>query len=369
MEKPKRKLVLANGEVFIGDGFGANVDAIGEIVFNTTMGGYQEIVSDPNYADQIIVMSYPLIGNYGITDEDYESKSLMLKALIVHEYNDSPSNFRYTKTLAELLEENNVPGLQGIDTRKLVRIIRNCGSMTAMLVDEAYETEDAIMVMKDYTKPLDGVKKVSCKKRWYSRTPNHKYNVVAVDCGIKFEFIKALNTLGCNVTMVPASIRADEILNLRADGLFLSNGPGNPDSAPDVVELVKALKGKLPIMGVCLGNQIIAKAYGATTYKMPHGHRGANHPVRDLANDLIEIVTENHCYAVDEKSLDGTGLKVTHRDVLDGTVEGVADATNNVFAVQFNPITTAGPKNSVRLFEKFIASMEDYIKLCQKEQI
>ena len=194
MEKiKKKKLVLENGDVYIGKGFGADTDAIGEIVFNTAMAGYQEIISDPSYADQIIVMSYPIIGNYGITDEDYESKGLMLRALIVRDYNDAPSNFRYTKTLAELLEEDGVPGMQGIDTRKLVRTIRDKGSMVACLTDEATPTEEVMERIKAFSYPTDQVKRAGCKKRWYSRTPNHKYNVVAVDCGIKNQMVHNLN--------------------------------------------------------------------------------------------------------------------------------------------------------------------------------
>ncbi|MEG1663498.1 MAG: glutamine-hydrolyzing carbamoyl-phosphate synthase small subunit, partial [Clostridia bacterium] len=301
----QRKLVLENGEVFVGDGFGATTDAVGEIVFNTAMVGYQEVISDPSYTNQIIVMTYPLIGNYGITDEDYESKSLSLNALIVREYNDSPSNFRYTKTLGELLEESGVPGLQGIDTRKLVRMIRDKSSVVAALVDQSLPTEDALEMIKNYSLVSDTVKKVGCKKRWYSRTPNQNFNVVAVDCGIKYQFIKSLNMKGCNVTIVPSNITSDEVSKLHPDGLFLSNGAGNPERMTDVVKLVQDLKGKVPIFGVSMGLQLICRAYGATTYIMENGHRGCNHPVRDLSTGYIEIYTQNHSYAVEQKSLEG----------------------------------------------------------------
>lgn len=362
MEKRRKKLVLENGDVYFGEGFGADRDAIGEIVFNTSMAGYQEIVSDLSYTDQLIVMSYPIIGNYGITDEDYESKSLLLKALIVREYNDSPSNFRYTKTLSELLEENNVPGLEGIDTRKLVRTVRDKGSMVALLTDADLPEDEAAEIIRNYKYPTDQIMRAGCKKRWYSRTPNHKYNVVAVDCGIKFQMIKNLNNLGCNVTMVPYNISAEEILNLRADGLFLSNGPGDPVNVPEVVELVRRLKGKLPIMGVCLGHQLISLAYGAKTYKLKFGHRGGNHPILNKLTGLIEITAQNHGYAVDEASLKGTGLKVTHVNLLDNTVEGAEDSENSIFSVQFHPESAPGPNGSQRLFEKFIVNMEAWKK-------
>lgn len=362
METTKRKLVLSSGEVFVGEGFGAHVDAVGEIVFNTSMAGYQEVISDLSYTDQMIVMSYPIIGSYGITDEDYESKSLGLKALIVREYNDCPSNFRYTKTLGELLEENGVPGLQGIDTRKLVRIIRDGGSQIAVLVDEAFPTEDALKLANAYSAPTDAVDRAGCKKRWYSRTPNHKYNVVAIDCGIKFTMIKALNDLGCNVTVVPHDITADEVLNLRPDGVYLSNGPGNPEDVPEVRKLVEELRGKVPMMGVCLGHQIMCLAAGAKTYKLKFGHRGGNHPILDTETGNIEITAQNHSYAVDDKSLAGTGLFVSHVNLLDGTVEGVDDKKNLMFSVQFHPESAPGPNDSIRLFNKFISYIEEWRK-------
>ncbi len=362
MEKRVRKLVLENGEVFFGEGFGAKGYAVGEIVFNTSMAGYQEIVSDLGYTDQMIVLSYPIIGSYGVTDEDYESKSLGLKALIVRDYNDCPSNFRYTKTLAELLEENGVPGLQGIDTRKLVGIIRESGSMTAVLCDENYSTEQALIDIKNYVPPTDAVKRASSKKRWYSRTPNHRYNVVAVDCGIMFSMIKELNLRGCNVTVVPHDISSEEVLSLRPDGVYLSNGPGNPKDVPEVIKLVQDLKGKVPMFGVGLGNQIMALALGADTYKMKLGHRGGNHPIKDCASGNIEIAAQNHGYAVDGKSLLKTTLKVSHVDLLDGTVEGVEDQDNAMFAVQFYPDSAPGPNGSMRFFDKFMCSIEERLK-------
>lgn len=360
METTKRKLVLKSGEVFVGEGFGAHVDAVGEVVFNTSSAGYQEVISDLSYTDQMIVMSYPIIGSYGVTDEDYESKTLGLKALIVREYNDCPSNFRYTKTLGELLEENSVPGLQGIDTRKLVRIIRDGGSQTGVLVDESFPTEQALEMAKAYVAPTDAVNRAGCKKRWYSRTPNHKYNVVAIDCGIKFSMIRELNQKGCNVTVVPHDITAEEVMNLRPDGVYLSNGPGNPVDVPEVKKLVQDLKGKVPMMGVCLGHQIMCLAAGAKTFKLKFGHRGGNHPVYNKETGYIEVTAQNHSYATDLSSLEGTGLEVTHVNLLDGTVEGVEDKKNFMFSVQFHPESAPGPCDSVRLFDKFVDMMEDW---------
>ncbi len=362
MEKLKKKLVLENGDVFYGEGFGANTTAIGEVVFNTSMAGYQEVVSDLGYTGQMIVMSYPIIGSYGITDEDYESKSLGLKAMIVREYNDNPSNFRYTKTLSELLEENNIPGIQGIDTRKLVTTLREKGNMLGAIVDGDFEDEKALQLIKDYIYPTDEVKQAGCKKRWYSRTPNHKYNVVAVDCGIKFQMIRALNAVGCNVIMVPYTITAEEIANLKPDGVFFSNGPGNPENAEKVVKLAKEIEGKFPIMGVGLGHQVLALALGATTYKMKNGHHGANHPVRNSANNQIEIVTQNHNYAVDKASLEKAGALITHLNLLDGSVEGFEVEKDGLFALQFYP-------DNIRYFEKFTDKIKEYNSLCQREQI
>lgn len=369
MERIRRKLVLEDGTVFEGYGFGAKTNAIGEVAFNTSMAGYQEIISDPSYTDQIIVMSYPIIGNYGIADDDFESKIMDLKALVVRDYNDTPSNFRYTKTLGELLDENGVPGLEGIDTRKLVKLIRSKGNMVGMIADIDMDTAVVAELIKNFHYPIDEVARVSCTKRWYSRTPNHKYNVVAVDCGIKLQMIRELNKLGCNVTVVPYNVTADEIENLKPDGLYLSNGPGDPTNVPQVVKLIKALRGKLPIMGVCLGHQLIALAYGGKTYKLKFGHRGGNHPVIDLATGKIEITSQNHGYAVDGDSLDSTGLEVTHLNLLDKTVEGIEDKQNAVFSVQYHPESAPGPNDSLKLFDKFIDNMDKWREKCQKEEI
>ena len=358
MKKYNKKIILEDGEEYYGYGFGTNEEHICEIVFNTSMVGYQEIVSDPSYTKQMVVMTYPLIGNYGITDDDYETKQPTIGGIIVREYNDLPSNFRYTKTLSEYLEENNIPGISGIDTRKLTRSIREKGTRKVIITDIDTNKDKALKKLKEYDIPKDVVSKVSCKKKWYSRTPNAKYNIVAVDCGIKLNIIRSLNKRGCNVTVVPYNITAQEVIDLKPDGVFLSNGPGNPEDVPEVIELVKQLKGKDPIFGICLGHQIISLAYGAKTYKLKFGHRGGNHPVINLETDKIEITSQNHSYAVKEDSIKQTKLKVTHRNILDNTIEGVECKKDKIFSVQYHPESAPGPQDSGYLFDKFIGLMK-----------
>lgn len=358
MKPYDKKIILENGKEFYGYGFGANKLAVNEIVFNTSMVGYQEIISDPSYTDQMVCMTYPLIGNYGMTDDDYETRVPTMGGLIVREYNDLPSNFRYTKTLSEVLDEYGIPGISGVDTRMITRIIRDEGSQKVMICDADVPYDQAYQLLKDYQIPTDMVSRVSCKKRWYSRTPNHKFDVVAIDCGIKLNIIRKLNEKGCNVTIVPYDISADEIMKMKPDGLFLSNGPGNPEDVQPVIDVVRQLKGHLPIFGICLGHQMISLALGAKTFKMKFGHRGGNHPVMNLETGKIEITSQNHSYAVDVKSLEGTELKLTHKNLLDDTAEGVESAENKLFSVQYHPESAPGPQDSAYLFDKFISLME-----------
>jgi len=357
MKPYDKKIVLENGKEFYGWGFGADKTAINEIVFNTSMVGYQEIISDPSYTDQMVCMTYPLIGNYGVTDEDYETRVPTMGGLIVREYNDLPSNFRYTKTLSEVLDEYDIPGISGVDTRMITRIIRDEGSQKVMICDADLPYDEALEAVREYIIPTDMVSRVSCKKRWYSRTPNHKYDVVAIDCGIKLNIIRKLNEKGCNVTVVPCDFTADEIMKLQPDGLFLSNGPGNPEDVQSVINVVRELKGKLPIFGICLGHQMISLALGAKTFKMKFGHRGGNHPVMNLENGKIEITSQNHSYAVDVDSLNGTELTLTHKNLLDNTAEGVESKENKLFSVQYHPESAPGPQDSAYLFDKFIDLM------------
>jgi len=357
MKSPTKKLVLEDGAEFYGYGFGADKECVNEIVFNTSMVGYQEILSDPSYTDQAVVMTYPLIGNYGITDEDYETKFPSIGAMIVRENNNLPSNFRYTKTFGEVLEENGVPAISGVDTRRITRIIRDEGSQRCIITDISTPLDEALGRIAATPVRTDTVSRVSCRKRWFSRTPNHEFGVVAIDCGIKHNIIRQLNAYGCNVTIVPYDTSAEEIMSFNPDGLFISNGPGDPQNVQPVIETVRTVKGRMPIFGICLGYQIIALAYGARTYKMKFGHRGGNHPVKNLTTGKIEITSQNHSYAVDIDSLAATRLRLTHLNLLDSTAEGVECPEDMLFSVQYHPESAPGPQDSRYLFGKFIELM------------
>ena len=357
MKPYDKKIILENGKEFYGYGFGADRTAVNELVFNTSMVGYQEIISDPSYTDQMVCMTYPLIGNYGMADEDYETRVPTMGGLIVREYNDLPSNFRYTKTLSEVLNEYDIPGISGVDTRMITRIIRSEGSQKVIICDADMPYDEAYKMLQDYVIPTDMVSRVSCKSRWYSRTPNHKFDVIAIDCGIKLNIVRKLNEKGCNVTVVPFDTTAEEIMKLRPDGLFLSNGPGDPENVQPVINVVKELCGKLPIFGICLGHQMISLALGAQTFKMKFGHRGGNHPVMNLETGKIEITSQNHSYAVSVDSLEGTPLTLTHKNLLDNTAEGVESSENKIFSVQYHPESAPGPQDSTYLFDKFISLM------------
>ena len=350
----QRMLVMENGSVHKGVGFGATCDAVCELVFNTSMVGYQEIVTDPSYTAQIVVMTYPLIGNYGITDEDNETRTPTMGGLVVREYCDVPSNFRYTRTLSEILEENGIPGIQGVDTRQITRMIRKEGSQRALICDADTPVEEALKRIKEYQLPTDTVSKVSCKKKWYSRTPNPRYNIVAIDCGIKHNIVRKLNQYGCNVSVVPYNTSAKAIAEMKPDGVFISNGPGDPENVVEVIETIRELRGKFPIFGICLGHQLIALASGANTYKMKFGHRGGNHPVRNLLTGKVEITSQNHSYAVDPETLAGTGLTLTHINLLDQTPEGLESFEDRMFSVQYHPESAPGPQDSTYLFKHFI---------------
>ena len=352
-----KKLVLENGKEFPGYGFGSNRTAVCELVFNTSMVGYQEIVSDPTYTDQIVVMTYPLMGNYGFADEDYESKFPSMGGMVVRECCDSPSNFRYTKTLNEAFEELDVPGISGVDTRMITRIIRNEGTQKAAIVDYDMPHDDVMELIRTTELRHNLLERISCKKRWFSRTPNHKWDVVAIDCGIKYSFIRQLNAKGCNVTIVPYNSTAEEIMAFNPDGVFVSNGPGNPADAEVICDTLRELRGKLPIFGVDLGHQLLAISYGAKNVKMKVGHRGCNHPVKCLETGKLEIVVQNHGYVIDEESLASTPLQITHRNLLDNTVAGIESVVDKIFSVQYQPDCTPESSSSY-LFDKFINLME-----------
>lgn len=355
MSKDK-KLILEDGSVYEGTGFGSLNSKKFEIVFNTSVVGYQEILSDPSYTYQAVVMTYPLIGNYGMCDDDYETNRPSMSGLIVREYCDEPSNFRCTKTLSQVMKEYDIAGLSGLDTRKLARHIRDIGSCKACIVDINEDTDKALSELRSWIPLTDAVSTVSTKTPYvFDEIEGEKcLNIVAIDCGIKKNILRSMARKGMNVTVVPFDTTADEILSYKPDGVFISNGPGDPTDVVPTINAIKELIGKVPIFGICLGHQIISLAYGAKTYKLKFGHRGGNHPVKNLATDKLEITSQNHSYAVDDASLEATKLTKTHINLLDNTIEGVECAEDKVFSVQYHPESAPGPQDSSYLFDKFI---------------
>ena len=358
MQQPNKKIILEDGQEYYGYSFGSDTEKILEIVFNTSMVGYQEILSDPSYTDQAVVMTYPLIGNYGMTEEDYETEAPSIGALNVREYNDEPSNFRSTCTLGEVMERYGIAGVSGVDTRKLNRSIRDFGSRKALLTSSSTPLLEGLQRLENYEMKKDAVCRVSCREPWTAGASSARFHVVAVDCGMKRNIVRSLVKRDCRVTVVPWNTPAETVERLCPDGIFLSNGPGDPADVPQTANTVKALLGRYPIFGICLGHQILSLAYGAETYKLKFGHRGGNHPVKDLKTGKIEITSQNHSYAVDEESLKNTPLKVTHRNLLDGTVEGVQCERDRAFSVQYHPESAPGPQDSAHLFDRFVRFME-----------
>ena len=359
MREFDRKIITEDGAEYLGYGFGAHKNVVLELVFNTSMVGYQEILSDPSYTDQAVVMTYPLIGNYGMCDDDYETGRPTIGGLIVHEYNDEPSNFRSTKTLGSVMKQYDIPGVSGVDTRKLNRSIRDLGSRKVLITNPETTVEEGLAIMKSTVLPNDAVSRVSCKEiETFEPQGDLLFRVVLIDCGMKRNILRSLLARGCRVTVVPWNTDAETILGLSPDGVMLSNGPGDPTDVPQTIATVRALIGKLPIFGICLGHQILSLAYGAKTYKLLFGHRGGNHPVQDLATGRIEITSQNHSYAVDTESLAGTPLTVTHKNLLDNTVEGVACEADRAFSVQYHPESSPGPQDSAYLFDRFLGLME-----------
>lgn len=359
IKKFDRKLILEDGTEIMGYSFGADCDKECEIVFNTSMVGYQEILSDPSYTYQAVVMTYPLIGNYGMADDDYETLIPTIGAFIVSEINDEPSNFRSTATLSSVMKKYSVPGISGVDTRKLTRNIRNHGSAKVLICNADTSLEEGLKKLRKTAIPKDAVSKVTSKGIFKKDVPNELFRVVAIDCGMKENIVRSLNNRGCSVTVVPYDTSAETIELLKPDGVFISNGPGNPEDIPVLINTIKELHGKYPMFGICLGHQIISLSYGAKCYKLKFGHRGGNHPVKNLATGKIEITSQNHSYAVDSESIKNTPLTVTHINLLDNTVEGVENKKDKVFSVQYHPESAPGPEDSTYLFDKFINMMED----------
>ena len=328
-------------------------------MFNTSPVGYQEILSDPSYTDQGVVMAYPLIGNYGMAEDDYECDTPTIGALIVREYNGEPSNFRSKEPLEDVMKRYGIVGVSEIDTRRLIRHIRDYGSCKALITSAKTPAEVAENAIKEASLPHDAVSRVSRNRFQKYDSTEHLYHVVAIDCGMKMNIVRSLTQRGCDVMVVPWNARVRDILSLDPDGIFLSNGPGNPEDVPEVIDAVKELIGTVPIFGICLGHQILSLAYGAKTYKLKFGHRGGNHPVKNLLTNKIEITSQNHSYAVDAESLKKTPLTATHINLLDNTVEGVECAKDAVFGVQYHPESAPGPQDSSYLFDRFIDLMKE----------
>ncbi|MFQ5666464.1 MAG: glutamine-hydrolyzing carbamoyl-phosphate synthase small subunit [Candidatus Binatia bacterium] len=368
----KALLALADGTVFEGTSFGAPGEAGGEVVFNTSMTGYQEILTDPSYRGQLVTMTYPEIGNVGVNPEDVESGQPHVEGFIVKEYWEQPSNWRARGSLAEYLRTNGIPGIQGIDTRALVRHIRTRGAQEAVI--STTDLDPARVVAKAQAVPSligrDLVKEVTCTEAydWHVSTWDRETGyraaasrrwafVVAYDFGIKRNILRNLVRAGCRVRVLPASTPAAEALALNPDGVFLSNGPGDPDVGP-YAAIVRDLIGKAPIFGICLGHQILGLALGGRTYKLKFGHHGGNQPVMDLTTRKVEVTCQNHGFAVDVESLHGIA-ELTHVNLNDRTVEGLAHAALPLFSVQYHPESSPGPHDACYLFERFVHMMQD----------
>lgn len=326
------KLVLKNGLEFKGLNFGANKEVIGELFFNTSMVGYQDILSDPSYYGKIACMTYPLIGNYGLTDEDYDYKNIYVRGYVVKENNDFPSNFRATRSLSEAMEENDIVGIEDIDTRELTKIIRNEGTMLAIITSDDTPLEECLRKLNEYKEENHPVKEVSCKKLWYSRTTNPIYTLVVVDLGVKTTLVKKLNEFGFNVVVVPYNSTLEQIKKLKPSGVVISNGPGNPNELNEVKELVNSLKGKYPLLGLGLGADVIALTYKAKVNKMPSGHQGANIPVRNLETNKINITSQNHFYEIKDLC---ECVKVTHVSIVNEDIEGFVNVNDKVIGINY----------------------------------
>ncbi len=377
-------LALEDGRSFRGQAWGANGERTGEIVFNTSMMGYQEILTDPSYAGQIVTMTYPLIGNYGANSEDLESRRPFAEGFVVREYSEIASNWRSGSTLDEYLKRHGIVGISEIDTRALVRHIREKGAMRACI--STVDNDERSVVEKARTAPQmlgrNLVDEVTCgdaydwaqindvqrsfdplgdfRKEAFLRPDEEPFRVVAYDFGIKYYILRYLAAAGCRVTVVPARTSADDVLALAPDGIFLSNGPGDPAALPEIVHEVKRLLGAAPIFGICLGHQILGLAFGGKTFKLKFGHRGGNQPVKNLRNDRIEITSHNHGFAVDPESLNPNEIELSHFNLNDNCLEGMRHKSLPIFSVQYHPEAGPGPHDATYLFHEFIANMRTH---------
>lgn len=347
-------ICLENGDVFKGYSFGADGEVIGELVFTTGMCGYIETLTDPSYYGQIVMQTFPLIGNYGIIPDDFESKKPYLSAYIVREKCDNPSNFRCNETLDKYLKDNGIVGVYGVDTREITKTIRESGVMNAIITSNPNSVD--MEKVKQY-KVTKAVKSVSTDKPALFPSEEHKYNVVLLDFGAKKNIVRELNKRGCNVAVMPYDTKAEDILKLGVDGIMLSNGPGDPAENTEVVEELKKLIGKVPIFGICLGHQLLALAMGGETTKLKYGHRGVNQPVKNLATGRTYISSQNHGYAVISESVTDKGGEISYINANDNTCEGVDYLDKLAFSVQFHPEACSGPHDTRFIFDKFINMM------------
>ena len=347
--------------MYQGYSFGAEADAFGEVVFCTSMIGYQEMLTDPSYAGQILVPTYPLIGNYGINEQDFESARIQVRGFVVREECLKPNHYLSQKTIHQYLAENGIPGIHGVDTRAITRRLRSGGVMMGMITSNKAPQEalEELQKVPNYGS-IDFVRQVTTPTlyQWQPEGPATIYHIVVLDCGLKYNILRTLSRLGCKITVVPCIMSAAEILSLKPDGILLSPGPGDPELLDYIVATVKQLTGKKPIMGICLGNQLIARAFGARTFKLKFGHRGGNHPVRELATGRIYITAQNHGYAVDPDTL-RDGLEVTHINLNDGTIEGLRHKELPIFAIQYHSEASPGPLDNTYLFDKFIEIVKE----------
>lgn len=354
------RLLLEDGTLFTGKAFGADAEMTGEVVFNTGITGYQEVLSDPSYCGQIVTMTYPLIGNYGIARDDFESIRPFVNGFVVRRHEPVPSNWRAEYSVDSLLKEYGIPGISEIDTRMLTRIIRHHGTMRGVLTTSSKPIEE-LMEMLNHTSIAElrnQVAKTSTPQMFTS--PGQKERIVLVDFGAKSGILRELTARGCDVIVVPHNTTADEIRRLRPDGIQLSNGPGDPKDVPYAVDMIKELLGEYPIFGICLGHQLFALASGADTEKLKFGHRGGNHPVKELASGRCYITSQNHGYTVNEDSIQGTELEVTHINNNDKTIEGLKHSKYPAFSVQYHPEAAPGPHDSSYLFDEFLEMIANH---------
>jgi len=354
------RLALENGQIYTGRVFAKGKDCFGEVIFNTSLCGYEEVLSDPSYKGQIVVLTYPLIGNYGINEEDKQSSTLHLQALIIKEYSPYPSNWRSKKNLKDYLEEHNILGIEGLDTRTLTRTLRYAGALKGYLTT-SQETETALIQKVRSSESIEGknlAQLVSTKTPYqWKMPPQVRYKVAVVDCGVKYNILDQLYYQGCAVTCFPYNVSPETLLNGEFDGVLISNGPGNPEAVKETINTAKAILGKIPLFGICLGHQILCCAVGIQIYKLPFGHHGINHPVKNLLTEKIEITSQNHIYCASQENLP-IDWEVTHINLNDMTVAGIQNEKFRAFSVQYHPEAAPGPSDSYYLFSKFCQMMD-----------